>query len=443
MIPRLKAAAIPTGADRSDWRTTEPWVRYGMRVVVFMCGGLLLFSTLVSISGAVIATGTVAVETNYKTIQHLDGGIVDKILVKNGDPVKAGDVLVKLDATQIRASHAVATQRVHDLLVQQARLEAERDRQTTITLPAEIDRNDPAIAKVVTGQQALFDARSSSRSGERSVLTQRLTQSKGEIVATQSQLSARKKEMAINAKELASVLPLFEKGYVNQQRITPLQREAARLEGEIGRLEAEMTRLHSAVAEAELKLAQSDKAFAEQVADEMKKVHSQLAEATEAKKQQVDKLERTEIRAPQNGRVHALAIHTEGGVVTPASPLMQIVPEGERLVVDATLPPAEMDKVRAGLHAGIRFPAFNARITPRLEGSVSKVSAAQLTDQQGRSYFTAQIEISAAELEKLGAGHSLKPGMPAEVFIETGSRSILSYFLKPLTDAMTRAFRET
>jgi len=444
LFSRFRPANGSTAAlgPERDWQSTEPWVSFGMKTVVYMVGGMLAFSILVSISGAVVATGTVTVETNYKTVQHLDGGIVSKILVRNGDTVKSGDILVRLDATQIAASHAVATTRVHDLLVQQARLEAERDRRDTIALPAEIDEENPEIARVIGAQRSMFEARRTSRMGEQSVLRQRLEQLKGEIAGNGAQMGARKKELAINVKELASVMPLYEKGYVNQQRVAPLQRESARLEGEIGRLEAESGKLRGAVAEIDLRIQQSEKAFTETVVDELKKVQAQLSEQQEARKALADKLDRIDIRAPRGGRIHAIAVHTEGGVITPASPILQIIPDDERLVVEAHVPPQDIDKVRAGHHAGIRFPAFNARLTPRLEGSVAKVSAAQHADPQGRSYFTAEIEIPATELKRLPSGHTLIPGMPAEVFIETQSRSILSYFLKPLTDAMSRAFRE-
>lgn len=237
--------------------------------------------------------------------------------------------------------------------------------------------------------------------------------------------------------------PLYDRGFASQQRLLPLQREAARLEGEIGRLTSDLSRAKGTIGEARLKLAQSDKEFAQSVADELRKVQAQLAELVEQRIALEDKLKRTDVRAPRAGYVHALAVHTEGGVVQPGSAILQVIPEGERLIVDAQIPPAEVDKVRKGLPAHVRFPAFNARTTPRLEGSVLAVSAAQLSDNQGRSYFTVQVALAEGELAKLPPGHALVPGMPAEVYIETGARSILSYLLKPLTDAVSHTFRES
>lgn len=438
----MASRAEATG-EAADLYATEPWIRAGNKVLLGLVLGLGLFS-LVSISGAVVATGVVNVESNYKTVQHLDGGIVAKILVKNGDLVREGDILLRLDETAVKASHQVAVARANDLLVQQARLEAERDRKDGFVLPPSVAKfkNDPALDKLVATQRALFNARIASHKGEQSVLVQRRSQLADELKGAERTLVARGKEAEINARELAAVGPLYEKGYASQQRYLPIQRDAARLEGEIGRLTAEVSKAKAGFAEAELKLAQSEKEFTQGVVDELRKVQSQLAEVVEQRAALEDKLARTIVRAPRAGRVHALAVHTEGGVVAPGNAIMQVVPEGERLIVDAQVPPQDIDKVRAGGPAQVRFPAFNAKTTPNLTASVLSVTPAQLTDQQGKSYFLAQVVLAEGEIDKLPAGHALVPGMPAEVYIETGARSILSYFVKPLADVMSRAFRE-
>lgn len=426
-----------------DWQATEPWVRLGIRTLWGMVIGLVLSATVFSISGAVVASGTVTVESNYKSIQHLDGGIVSKIFVKNGDHVAEGEVLLKLDDTAAKANLGVVMGRVWDLRVQQARLEAEQQGKASFTVPASVDANDPAVAKIAASQKALFDARRAAHLGEESVLTQRVAQLSDEIKSLQAQQGATVKQGQINARELASVMPLYEKGFVNQQRVAPLQREQARLEGETGRINAEIAKARAGLSEAELKLAQSEKDFMSQVIDELRKVQSALAEQEEQAKSLADKVARTEIRAPRSGRVNALAAHTEGGVVTPASVIAQIIPDGDRFIVEAQIPPQEIDKVHEKQKAHVRFSAFNARTTPKLDGTVDVVSPAQITDPQTqKSYFTARIEIRADELKKIGTGHELVPGMPAEVYIETTSRSLLSYFLKPLSDVLARTFRE-
>ncbi len=376
-------------------------------------------------------------------MQHLDGGIVSKILVRNGDRVAENDVLLRLDDTAARANHAVVVGRVNDYRIQQARLEAERDGETSFAVPDGIDGNDPAVSKIVASQRSLFDARRAAHSGELSMLTERISQIKGEIRGLNAQLASSKKQADINSRELSTVLPLFEKGFVNQQRVVPLHREAARLEGEFGRISADIAKAQAAMGEAELKRAQSQKDYLSQVVDELRKVQSALAEQEEQAKALADKVARSEIRAPRAGRVHALAAHTEGGVVTPASAILQIIPENEKLIVEAQIPPQEVDKVRAKQPAHVRLTAFNSRTTPRLDGSVLLVSPAQITDNQGKSFFTVQIEVPASEMKKIGDGHELVPGMPAEVYIETQSRSLLSYFLKPLTDVMAHTFKES
>ena len=431
---------LPSG----DWMSTAPWMQMGRRWLWGMGIALFLSATVFSVSGAVVTNGSVTVESAYKSVQHLDGGIVSRILVKNGDRVAEGDVLLTLDDTAAKANLAVVSGRVNDYLIQQARLEAERDGKPDFALPEGIDAHDDAVARILDSQRSLFAARKAAHDGERSMLSQRVTQLKGEINGLNAQAKAAERQQDITAKELASVMPLFEKGFVNQQRVGPLQRDAARMEGEVGRIKSEIAKSLSGVAEAELKLAQSHKDYLSQVVDELRKVQAALAEQQEQQKALTDKVGRAQVRAPKNGRVHALAAHTEGGVVTAASTILQIIPDGEKLVVEAQIPPQEIDKVRTQQAAHVKFSAFNARTTPRLDGFVLSVSPAQITDPQTqKSWFVVQIEVPASEMKKIASGHDLIPGMPAEVFIETQSRSILSYFLKPLTDVMSRTFKES
>ena len=437
------ATAAPARVLSNDWSLTDRWVRFGNRTVFGLLGGLIVFMSLVSISGAVVATGSVGVEGNYQTVQHLDGGIVAKILVKNGDRVTAGQPLVQMDPTQAQGNLAVVEGRVHDLKTQEARLQAESVDAERFETPEGVNTSDPADAKIIATQQALFAARRTSHLGQLAVLTQRLQQMNGEIAGNQAQSKSMRRQSEIANAELTSVSPLLERGYVNQQRVTTLQRESARLEGEIGRLEAEQSKIQSVVSETSLRIAQATKDHLSEVAEELRKVQSSLAEQSEIQRGLADKVARAEIKSPHAGRVHAIAIHTQGGVVAPGGTILQIIPEGEKLLVDAQLPPVSIDKVHEGQRAAIRFPAFNAKSTPRLEGKVIKVSPAQITDQQGRAYFTAQIEVSAEEIVRIGKGHELLPGMPAEVYIETGDRSMLSYLIKPLADAMFGAFRES
>jgi HlyD family secretion protein len=430
--------ALPTG---SAWTSTEPWIAYGRNLVGVLVLAAIVMSFL-SLSGAVVSQGTVGVEGSYKTMQHLDGGIVAQIPVKNGDHVSEGDLLVKLDDTQIKSQLAIIRGRLADALIQKARLEAERDEKPEFAPPAALTRDlaDPQVARMLEAQRTLFLARRMSHTGEQGVLRQRVAQIQTDFAGIERQHIARTRELEITSRELKGVLPLFEKGFVNQQRLSPLQRDTVRLEGEVARLAGETEKLKSGLVEAELRLAQSEREFQAQVAEELRRVQTQLTEFSEQRIALEDKLERTEIRAPRAGRVHALAPTTVGGVITPASAIAQIIPDGGKLLVDVRIQPQDIDKVRGGQVAVVKFPAFNSNRTPRLEGIVTTVSPAEIIDNspasQGRPYFKAQIEVPPSELAKLGRDRTLVPGMPAEVFIETTPRSILSYLVKPLFDAM-------
>lgn len=422
---------------------TRRWIRIGDGALV---GVVALFAalSLINISGAVVGYGLVGAESYNKTVQHLDGGIVAEILVRNGDRVAEGDVLLRLDPTIARANLAITQARIDEIDVHLARLEAERADQDSFALPSRL-ANPPAnseLARTIATQRALFDARRNSRRGIRDGLQQRVGQLEQSIAGLESQLASRRRESELTTAELKVIEPLFERGYVSRQRVIPLHRDNARLDGEVGRLVAEIERLRSAVTEAKLKIITTDTDALQSIVDEMRKLQSARIELIESRTAQSERLQRIDVRAPRAGSVHALGVHTIGGVVPPGGAILQIVPEGDRLVIETRIALADADKIRIGQRALVRFPSFSSATTPRLTGEVTLVSPAQVTDNQGRSYFTAQVLIGEADIAKLPAGHKLSAGMPAEVFIETESRSILSYLVKPLQDALARTFRE-
>jgi HlyD family secretion protein len=447
LTANLTPGAAPALPTDTGWTSTEPWIGAGKKLMYALLACSVVAS-FISISGAVVTNGTVSVENSYKNIQHLDGGIVSKIFVKSGDLVKEGDILLRLDDTQIRAQLGVAKGRQIDGLIQSARLTAERDDKAIFEIPAMVghDLGDAQIARMIEAQRTLFLARRTARLGERSVLQQRVTQLSSDLAGAEYLLAARSRELEITSRELKGVLPLFEKGFLNQQRLGPLQRDAARLEGEVGRLEGEKAKVSAGMLEAQLKLAQSDKDFQSQVADDLRKVQSVINEASDQRNGLEDKLARAEIRSPRKGRVNNLAATTEGGVITPAMQIAQIIPDGEKMIVEVRIQPQDIDKVRGGQAAAVKFPALNAKKTPRLDGQVTVVSPAQISDNsaqsQGKPYFTAQIELPPAEMARLGKEHTLIPGMPAEVYIETTPRTIMSYLVKPLFDSMSLLGRE-
>lgn len=425
-------------------KDTRYWIIFGCLTVFGLFGGLGLWSVLVSISGAVVASGTVTVESNYKTVQHLDGGIVAKILVKDGDLIRKGQLLIRLDDTAARARLLVTMSRLRESLAKRTRLEAERDRLKEMPIPAKLKERlkDPDVALMVAAQRHVFKARLSSRLGERLVLDRRVDQLREEVRGLQAQLVAKRREAEFNTKELASIVRLFARGHATQRRLTQLKRDDARMMGEVGRLVSETARVKGQIAEVGLRIAQNEKEFTKSVSDELGTLYTQLAELEQSRVALRDTLNRIDIRAPHAGYVHRLEAHTEGGVIRPATPILQIIPVAEDLIIEAQVAPIDVDKVRAGQHTIVHFPAFDAAWTPRLSGRVKRVSAAQISDPQGRSYFTALVEVSADEQAKIRKGKTLLPGMPAEVYIETGSRTVLSYLLKPLSDHFARAMRE-
>ncbi|MEM8627838.1 MAG: HlyD family type I secretion periplasmic adaptor subunit [Pseudomonadota bacterium] len=414
----------------------------GRRFVFWFVGGAVVLSALISISGAVVATGAVTVESSYQLVQHPTGGVVKSILVGSGDYVREGQRLLELEPTQAKADVGVLASRVADLAIQKARLVAERDDVAEFELPADLDSGQPAIKQAFAAQQALFRARRRTRLGEASVLDQRTRQLEGELRSLRAQRNARQRERAINADELATVLPLFERGYVSRQRLAPLQREQARLEGDIGRLDAEISKIESASAETDLRKQQAEKEFLNSVTSDLSRVTASLEQASLERDKLADILARTTITAPRSGFVHDLSARTVGGVIQPGAAIAQIIPDGDTLIIEAQVPANEIDRLYAGQPAHVTFPAFNARTTPRLEGKLATISPAELRDERGRATYKARIRIPPTELARIGSEHRLIPGMPADVFIETSSRSILSYVLKPLSDAMGRAFRE-
>jgi len=425
-----------------NWQETDPWIRFGKTIVMVFFIGLFLWSALISISSAVITHGTVTVESGYQDIQSLDGGIVVEIPVKSGELVEKGQTLLKLDDTAARTNMNAIKARVNDMLIKEARLVAERDGANTFAMPSAIQVGDREAGKSFSAQMALFATRKKIRKSNQLMLSERLIQLEGELSGLRAQRKARVEQRQINENELKTVMPLFKRGYVSQQRLSPLKRESARLAGEIGRLDADLQKTTSALQEARLRKKQNDKQFVSDVVDELGRVQASLAEEKQSLERLKSVLAHTTITSPRRGHVHALAVNTIGGVVRPGAQLMQVIPEGERLVIEARLAPRELDRVKPGQTSAIRFSAFDARTTPRLIGKVSKISPAEQKDPNGRAYFTARIDIPTTELAKISNGHRLVPGMPAEVFIETRSRSILSYLLKPLTDSMAHALRE-
>jgi HlyD family secretion protein len=417
----------------------------GIVVVILLAGGVGGWAATTQIAGALIAQGSIVVDSHVKKVQHPTGGVVGKLYVQDGDHVKAGQVLVQLDDTVPRANLAVVTKGLDELTARKARLEAERDGADSITFPPELlaRKSDPTVANAIINESRLFQLRRSARLGQKAQLQQRIVQLKEEIKGLNAQQDAKSKEIDLIHKELDGVRELWKKNLVDIARLTALERDAARVEGERAQLIAAVAQTKGKVTETELQIIQIDHDLASEVAKDLREVDAKYGEFVERKVTAEDQLKRIYIRAPQDGVVLQSNVHTVGGVITPGEAIMLIVPETDNLMVEAKVNPRDIDQVQVGQATMLRFPEFNTRTTPELKGTVSQVSADTTTDQRtGQSYYTVRIAMTKDEVTKLGKGAKLIPGMPVEAFVQTGERTVISYLTKPLADQFVRAFRE-
>lgn len=402
-------------------------------LLVVGVGGLAAMTRL---SGAVIAAGRLVVDTNVKKVQHPSGGVIGAIRVREGDRVKAGQLLVRLDATVTEANLAIVSKNRDEYEARQARLKAERDGAEAIRFPEGLQPD------LIAGETSLFKLRSEARTGKRAQLKERIAQLGEEIAGLGQQKAAKAREIDLIAEELAGIRKLWKQKLVSIGRVTLLERDAARLEGEHGRLVAAIAQAKGRVGETELQILQIDQDFRSEVAAELRDVEAKVAEYSEREIAAEDQLKRIDIKAPQDGVVHQLAVHTVGGVVQGGEALMLIVPVSDELTVEARVAPQDIDQIAAGQSALLRLSAFNQATTPELTGRLVTVAADLTTDEKtGLSFYSARVRLPRSEITKL-KGLALAPGMPAEVFFPTHERTILSYLVKPLSDQMERAFRE-
>jgi HlyD family secretion protein len=425
-------------------RAFEGELRTGLRaliVVGVVAGGWM---TLVPLSGAVVVPGNLVVQSNVKTIQHPTGGVVAQIPVHNGMRVNAGDLLLRLDSTQAQASLQVVSKQLDEVRAKSARLVAERDGLPKPTIPPEMSSrlDDNNVKTVLASEASLFRARTTARESQKELLKSKVSQLGEEIVGLEAQVASKAKQLELITGELTGVQELFDKRLVPIARLTALQREAARIEGERGQLISTIAETRTKVDEAKLQLVRLDQDVRTEVVKDLGEAQGKEAELSERSIAARDVLERIEMRSPTSGVIHQLNAHTIGGVIRAGDAVMEVVPDSDDLQIEAKLQPNDIDQVRKGQQAFVRFSAFNQRVTPQLIGQVSYVSPDTTKDQQsGTSYFTVRIMLPEEERRRL-AGLQLSSGMPAEVFMQTGSRTMLSYLLKPILDQFQRAFVE-
>ncbi|HEY1748850.1 MAG TPA: HlyD family type I secretion periplasmic adaptor subunit [Xanthobacteraceae bacterium] len=416
----------------------------GTAVVAFLAVGLGGWASTAEISGALIAPGSVVVDSNVKKVQHPTGGVVGEVRARDGDHVKAGDILVRLDETVTRANLAIVQKGLVELYARKARLAAERDAADTVATPKELasKTNDADVQEELASERKLFELRRTARLGQKQQLRQRITQLQEEIRGLEAQQDAKTKETELIEQELGGMRELWKKNLIPLDKLTALEREAARLQGERGQLVASAAQAKGKIAETELQVLQVDQDLSSDVAKELRETDGKIGEYVERKVAADDQLKRTDIRAPQDGVVFQSTANTVGGVVAAGDPIMLIVPEADTLLVEAKVDPKDIDKVQFGQAVLLRFSAFDIRTTPEINGTVSRVAADTSTDQRtGQTYYVVRISMAPDQIARLGDVR-LTPGMPVEAFIQTGQRTMLSYLIKPLHDQFMRAFRE-
>jgi HlyD family secretion protein len=416
----------------------------GLAVVVILAGGLGGWASTAEISGALIAPGQIVVESNVKKVQHPTGGVVGEVLARDGDIVKAGDILVRLDDTVTKASLAIVTKNLDAQWARAARLEAEQRGLDKITFPPQLLTriNDADVKSLILSETKLFEVRVNGRTGQKAQLRERITQLNEEISGLSAQEKAKDQEIALVEKELAGVRDLYDKHLVQISRLTTLERDTARLNGERAQYIASRAQAKGKITETELQIIQVDKDMVSEVSKDLRETNDKIGEFVERKVTAEDQLRRVDIRAPQDGMVLQSTVHTVGGVITAGDAVMMIVPQADALSVEAKVNPQDIDKLQIGQKTLLRLSAFNQRTTPELNGVVTRVSPDVTTDQRtGQSYYTIRVSMAPEEIARLGDA-KLIPGMPVEAFVQTGDRTLISYLMKPLSDQLMRAFRE-
>ncbi len=427
-------AGVETGIERPR--------QIGLAIAFLVFGVFGLWAALAPIDGAAFAPGIIRVSSYNKIVQHLEGGIVKTINVKSGDHVQAGDVLLVMDSTQSQAQLEILNGQLLTATAYEARLLAERDDADTVNYPALVREAGQAGNNEMMAQNQIFTTRKAALDGAVDVLEQRIEQLQSRLDGLTA-LQASKNTLAQSfAEELEDFRGLLEEGFTDKQRLRELERAHAAASGEAADLKANIASTEIQIGETRLQIIQTENEFQNDVANQLAEVQNQLKDIRERITANSDIVARTEVRAPIEGVVNNLQVHTEGAVLAAGSPIAEIVPQSDDLVIEASVAPIDIDRVTEGLEAMVRMSSFNGKSVPTLYGTVQTLSADAIQDPNtGASYYTARIALTPESIQDL-QGFELVPGMPAEVYIATGSRTFLQYVMKPLSNAAARALRE-
>lgn len=442
--PQLPVPGLGKGPAPQVPTDEMPIIRFGLTLILIAFGGLLAWSAFAPLAKGIVATGTLVVDSNRKNIQHLEGGIVSEILVRDGDAVKAGQVLMRLDEISSQAQRDVLYGQFLAAKAKEARLLAERDESKQINWSDELmsgaDENGRKLS-IRNNEQQLFESRRLTLAGQLSIYEQRVKQLDEQIKGYEAQVLANTDQIRLIDDELDGLKQLYDKGYASKTRLLQLQRNRAELDGERGNYEGEIARARMQIGEARLQILQVRKAFEEDVADKLREAQQQIFDLEDRLTNADDVLQRREVKAPGDGIIVGLRVHTLGGVVRGGETIMELVPNNERLIVEAMVSPNDIDNVAIGQEAEVRFSALSSRQIPILLGTVIQVDADVTTDQRGNRYYLSRVEVPENQLSKLG-GQKIVPGMPTEVLVKAGERTLVEYLMKPLTDSFFRAFKE-
>ena len=427
------------------WTAGRP-LAVGFVSLLVLVGGFGTWAVLAQISGAVVAPGQVEVDQNRQVVQHPDGGVVDKVLVEEGDFVDAGAELVRLDPALLGSELAIVEGQLFEIIARRGRLAAERDEASTITFDPELQKvaqQRPQVAELMGGQDRLFAARAETLLKESQQLDKRAAQIADQVTGIHAQQEALQQQLVFVGEELTDLQSLLDKGLAQASRVLALQREQARLLGQVGELQASAAQAEGRITEIEIEKLKLVTTRREQAITELRDLQYRELELAERRQSLRQQLDRLDIRAPVSGVVYGLTVFAERSVIRAADPVLYLVPQDRPLVVAARIDPIHRDEAYVGQPVTLRFATFDARTTPELYGTVMQVSADAFTDEQaGASFYRAEMVLNEGENEKLG-DLRIVPGMPVEAFIRTSDRTPLAYLLKPLTDYFNRAFRES
>lgn len=424
---------------------TRELVLAGSALVGIFLIGAGTWAAVAPLESAAVAPATVVSESSRKTIQHLEGGIIAQILVHDGDIVAAGQTLIRLDDTKARTSAEALRGQLLDARAREARLTAERDGLDIIAFPPDLvgDRDDPAISAAISGQQKIFDTRRQLDASKVSEIHERINQINEEIAGRDSELAALQHRQVSLHEEITGVREMVSKGLERRPRLFSLEREVAEAEGRRGDTVAQIAKAKQSIAEAEVSILSLQNDRQKDVAGELRETQKKRHELEEQARAASDVLARTDVKAPEDGIVTDLRVHTTGGVINPGEPLLDLVPDADRLVVEAQVKPEDIDRVHAGLPAQVRLLPYKQRRTPYVDAKVIYVSADRLIDKRtNQPYYAAKLRVDEQELETLGTDVKMVPGMPSEAMIKTGETTVALYALSPIIDSFHRAFRE-